>query len=45
MTNEEKIQRFMQEFRTTYMVASDYLFANDDDYSKAANDFRIDTSE
>ena len=39
MTTEAKIQQFMQEFRVTYMVASDWLFACDDDYEKASKEF------
>lgn len=42
MTVEAMIQQFMQEFRVTYMVASDYMFANNDDYSMAAAAFMRD---
>lgn len=39
MTTEQKIHKFMEEFNTTYMIASDWLFANNDDYEKACNDY------
>lgn len=45
MTTEAMIQKFMQEFRASYMVASDYLFANNDDYELAAKYFKADNQE
>ena len=45
MNTETKIQQFMQEFRTTYMEASDWLFANNDDYKKASEEFISWTSQ
>jgi len=38
-TTEMKIQAFMVQFKVTYMEASDWLFANDDDYNKAVKDY------